>query len=98
MVAAETGDDLAPSNGHGLDLRTYLVPPRRVACRNTFPELNKGKPLRLWVVLVEAPGRKDGDFIVFDEQRGAFGLADWDGGMPVFLGYHGGFLNTLQGM
>jgi hypothetical protein len=35
---------------------------------------------------------------VFDEKHRKFGLADWDGDTPVFLGFHGDFLNTLQGM
>ena len=57
-----------------------------------------GEPLSLWIVLEETPGKRDGYLIVFDEQRRTFGPADWSGDTPVFLGYHGGFLNTLQGM
>jgi hypothetical protein len=98
IVEAEIGDDWSRSNAHAVDLRKCLVQPRQVACRNAFPKLNAGKPLQLWIVLEETPGRRDGYLIVFDERRRMFGLPDWDGEAPVFLGYYGTFLNTLQGM
>jgi len=98
IVEAEVGGDWSQSNSHGVDLRKCLVKPRKVACRNTFPKLNKGKPLQLWIVLEETPGKTDGYLIVFDEAKHLFGLADWDGDTPVFLGFHGTFLTTLKGM
>lgn len=98
VVNAEIGDDGSLSNSHGVDLRKCLVRPRAVDCRNTFPKLHGGRPIRLWIVLEETPDERDGYLIVFDESRRTFGLADWDGDVPVFLGYHGSFLNTLQGM
>ena len=98
VVVAEIGDDLSQSNAHGVDLRSCLVQPRKVSCRNTFPKLNGGKPLQLWIVLEETPGKRDGYLIVFDDRLRWFGVADWDGDTPVFLGWHGSFLNTLQGM
>jgi hypothetical protein len=98
IVKAEIGGDWSQSNAHGVDLRKCLVQPRKVACRNTFPKLHGGKPLELWIVLEETPGRRDGYLIVFDETQRVFGLADWDGETPVFLGFHGTFLNTLEGM
>lgn len=97
IVEEETGGDWSRSNSHAVDLRKCLVPPRKVACRDTFPKLNGGKPLQLWVVLEEIPGTREGYLIVFDE-RGVFGLADWSGDTPMFLGFHGSFLNTLEGM
>lgn len=98
IVEAEIGGDWSQSNSHGVDLRKCVVRPRKVACRNTFPKLNKGKPLEFWIVLEEHPGRKDGYLIVFDEDQRRFGLADWSNETPVFLGFHGTFMNTLLGM
>jgi hypothetical protein len=98
LVEAEIGGDWSRSKGHGVKLRKCLVEPRKVACRNTFAMLNGGHALQLWVVLEETPGKTDGYLIVFDEGRCTFGLADWDGGTPVFLGFHGTFLNALRGM
>jgi hypothetical protein len=63
-----------------------LVQPRKVACRSTFPELNGGKPLQLWIVLEESPGERDGYLIVFDDRQGIFGLVNWDGDVPVLIG------------
>jgi hypothetical protein len=98
VVEAEVGSDYSQSNAHGVDLRRCLVQPRNVSCRNTFPKLNSGKPLQLWIVLEETPGEREGYLIVFDDRQRLFGLADWDGDTPVFLGFHGSFLDTLQGM
>ena len=52
----------------------------------------------MWIVLEETPGKKDGYLIAFDERKHKFGLADWNGDIPVFLGYHGSFMDTLEGM
>jgi hypothetical protein len=98
IVEAEIAGNSLQSNSHQVDLRKCLVEPRKVACRNTFPKLNDGKPLQLWIVLEQTPDKPDGYVIVFDEGRRAFGLADWDGETPVFLGFHGTFLNALRGM
>jgi hypothetical protein len=98
IIEAEIDGNWSQSNAHSVDLRKCLVQPRKVACRNTFPKLDGGKPLQLWIVLEETPGRKDGYLIVFDEARCVFGLADWDTDTPVFLGFYGSFLITPQGM
>jgi len=98
IVEAEIDGDWSQSNWHHVDLRKCVIHPREVVCRNTFPRLNGGKPLRLWIVLEECPGTKDGYVIVFDEQQHVFGLANWDGDTPVFIGHYGTFMNTLQGM
>jgi hypothetical protein len=98
LIHQEIAGNWAQTNSHGVDLKSCLVPPRQVKCRNTFPSFNKGKPLKLWIVLEEHPGSRDGYLIVFDEQSGKFGLADWGTDEPVFLGFHGSFLNTLAGM
>ena len=97
LVEAEIGDKWSQSNTHGVDLRKCLIPPRKVACHNTFPKLRGGKPLELWIVLQEKPGQGDGYLIVFDETRRLFGLAYLQGDTPAFLGFHGTFLNTLEG-
>lgn len=98
IIEAEIGGDWSQSNAHGVDLRKCLVQPRKAVCRNTFPKLEGGKSLPLWIVLEEKPGTRDGYLIVFDERRGVFGLGDWNGDTPVFLGFHGTFLNALQSM
>ncbi len=98
IVEAEIGNDWSRKNPHGVDLRACLVTPRVVSCQNTFPQLEGGRPLDLWIVLEETPGKKDGYLIAFDERKHKFGLADWNGDIPVFLGYHGSFMDTLEGM
>jgi hypothetical protein len=98
IVEAEIGNDWSRENPHGVDLRACLVTPRLVSCQNTFPQLEGGRPLDLWIVLEETPGKKDGYLIAFDERTRKFGLADWGGDVPVFLGYHGSFMDTLEGM
>jgi hypothetical protein len=98
IVHGEIGGDWSQSNSHGVDLRKCLVQPRKVACRNTFPMLHGGRPLQLWIVLEETPDCRNGYLIVFDETQRAFGLAVWDGETPVFLGFHGTSVDTLQGM
>jgi hypothetical protein len=98
IVEAEIGDGWSQSNAQGVDLRSCLVEPRRESCRNTFPELDAGSPLDLWVVLEETPGSKDGYLIVYDDQKRTFGLAAWDAEMPVYLGYYGTFMDTLRAM
>jgi hypothetical protein len=98
IVEAEIGNDRSRSDPHGVDLKACLVTPWMVSCQNTFPQLEGGRPLNLWMVLEESPDKKDGYLITFDEQNHKFGLAAWSGDIPVFLGYHGGFINTLEGM
>jgi len=98
IVEGEIEGDSSGSNAHAVDLQKCLVPPRKAVCRNSFPALDDGGPLQLWIVLEETPGRREGYLIVFDEQRRTFGLASWDGESPVFIGFHSTFLNTLQGM
>ncbi len=98
VVTAELGADWPRSNPLGEYLRERLVTPRLVSCRNTFPQLDDARPLDLWIVFEEAPGKKDAYLIVFDERKRQFGLAVWDGDVPVFLGYDGSFLDTLDAM
>lgn len=89
---------LGPS--HDLDLDSSLVTPRRASVRNTFPHPNSPNPkyLDLWIVLEENPGSTEGYLIVFEEENRRFGLASASGTQPIFLGWHGGFVDALQGM
>lgn len=98
IVDAELGGNLPQSSGHGINLRRCLIEPRKVKCQNTFPKLKGGKPLELWIVLEETPGTSDGYLIVFDEETHQFGLAAWTDSTPVFLGFYGTFLSTLECM
>jgi hypothetical protein len=86
------------NNPHGLDLGRCLVEPRRVVCRNTFPQFRDGKPFPAWVVLEEQSDCDDCYRIIFDEELRKFGLAGGIRLMPSFLGWHGTFLNTVRGM
>ncbi len=67
--AAEIGDDSSSSDSFGEYLRARLITPRLVSCHNTFPQLDDGRPLDLWIVFEEAPGKKDAYLIVFDERK-----------------------------
>ena len=98
IVESELAGDWSQSNSHGVDLKRCIVEPRKVVCRNTFPMLKGGRSLHLWIVLEETPGKNDGYLIVFDDPQGKFGPAVWDGKTAVFLGFHGSFVKTLQGM
>ena len=98
LVESEIGGDWSRTNDHRVDLRKCVIKPRLVSCKNTFPKLRGGKPLDLWIVLEEHPGTTDGYLIVFDEENHRFGLADYSGATPVFLGFHGSFLAALAGM
>ena len=101
LVEQEIGDRWAESNDHGVDLRTSLVTPRLIECRNTFPHAHRPDPstLPMWVVLEEQPGSHEGYVILFDEAKRRFGLGDVSqDGRVVFLGYHGSFWETFHGM
>jgi hypothetical protein len=95
IVEHEIGDNWSQSNAHQVNFRKCLVQPKKVPCRNTFPQLNGGNPLDLWIVLEETPGKRDGYLIVYDERQCEFGLAVWDGDTPVFIGFYGDLLTTL---
>ena len=86
------------NNPHGLDLSRCLLTPERVICTNTFPAFRGGKPFEAWLVLEELPSNDDGYRIIFDEKLRKFGLACGTRREPVFIGWHGSFLNTVQGM
>ena len=82
-------------NSHGVDLATCRVTPTRISCANRF---DGNRPIELWLVLRETPDSAGGYLVVFDEERGMFGLAIDGAPMPVFLGLYGSFTKTLAGM
>ncbi|MGH7254154.1 MAG: hypothetical protein ACREI3_00125 [Nitrospirales bacterium] len=86
-----------PSHGSppGLDLRRSLVTPRKLTYEDGFLE---GRTRELRLVLDEHPDADAGYQIVFDERSWQFGLAAKDTGARVFIGYHGTFLDTLDGL
>lgn len=86
------------NNPHGLDLSRCLIKPERVICKNTFPAFRGGKHFEAWLVLEELPNNDGGYRIIFDEEMGKFGLACGTRREPVFIGWHGSFLDTVQGM
>lgn len=95
-VLNEIAGDWDRSNAHGVDLRKCVVdPPRRRIYADSF---NADSPIELWLVLEEDPDNRGGYEIVFDELRGQFGLATTTKDVPVFLGWYGTFIDTLNGM
>jgi hypothetical protein len=55
--------------------------------------------LDLWLVLEETPGKRDGYLILYNHEMSQFGLGAWgEGDEIVFLGYHGKFWSTFEGM
>jgi hypothetical protein len=100
LVRAEIREKGSGSNAHGLDLRMCIVTPRKIRCRNTFPDPDHPKPpiLELWLVLEEVPGSAQGYVIVFDESEREFGLAYPGDRDPAFLGWYGDFWTTLHAM
>jgi hypothetical protein len=96
LVEAEIAGDWSRTSLHGVDLRKCLAEPRKA--QFCIPLPRGGPSLPFWIVLEEKPGKKEGLLLVFDEETHQFGLAIWDGDTPVFPGFHGSFLDTLEGM
>jgi hypothetical protein len=97
-AAGEDWFEQPENNPHGLELSRCLITPAWVTCTNTFPEFRGGKPFEAWLVLEELPNNDDGYRIIFDEEVGKFGLACGTRREPIFIGWHGSFLHTVQGM
>jgi len=96
LIEREIDGKWSLSNAHGVDLKRCLVAPVKHTYRDSFKE---GETLELWLVLEEVPEDKSGYKIVFDEQERMFGLAMSVVDQPdIFLGFHGTFLETLEGM
>jgi hypothetical protein len=96
VVLKEIGGDWRRSNSHGVRLRECIVePPRR---RTYIDSLKTDVPIELWLVLEERPDTHSGYEVVFDETQGSFGLATVSNDGPVFLGWYGSFLETIESM
>ena len=96
IIINEIGGDWMRTNAHGVDLRACLVdPPRR---RTYLDSFNQNVSVELWLVLEEDPNLHSGYEIVFSETERQFGLATSSDDGPVFIGWHGSFLETLEGM
>jgi len=98
LIEKEIAGDWERMNPHGVRLKKCLVvPPVQRPYDDSFHD---GKVLNLWLVLEEHPERKSGYKMVFDEERREFGLATDDSrtGRDAFIGYYGGFLETLNAM
>lgn len=101
LVEREIAGRWSLSIGHGCDLRRCVVPPEL----REYDDCSAGRPLvspppvvRLWLVLEELPEDRSGYKVVYDESAGEFGLAVSGTDRDVFIGYYGGFLDTLRGM
>lgn len=96
QIEKEIDGDWERDNPHGVDLRRCLVGPTKRRYEDSFHE---GQHLDLWLVLEEDPGSRSGYKIVYDEERDMYGLAvKGDKNEDVFIGNHGTFLETLDGM
>lgn len=101
LVEREIAGDWSRTNAHGCDLRRCLIPPElreHDDCGGGRPLVEPYPVIRLWLVLEETPGDRDGYKIVFGEEAGMFGLAVSGSPRDVFIGYYGSFLDTYRGM
>ena len=96
IIEQEIAGNWSLSNAHGVALKRCLVVPTKRIYEDSF---NQGETLELWLVLEEVPEDQSGYKIVFGEDARMFGLAvKGFGNEDVFLGFHGSFLETLEGM
>ncbi len=101
LIEREVAGDWSLTNLHGCDLRRCLVPPELREYDDSCPGRPAVEPhpvIRLWLVLEETPGDRDGYKIVYGEEAGMFGLAVPGSPRDVFLGYYGSFLDTYVRM
>lgn len=97
IIEAEINGNWDLSNDHGVDLKKCLVSPVKYIYEDGVRDI---KLVELWLVLEEDPENHSGYEIVFDEKKRKFGLATISAhtNRKVFLGIHGSFLETLEGM
>jgi hypothetical protein len=99
IIEAEIAGDWDRTNDHGCDLRRCLVPPRILEYYGCNRPSEPYRILRMWLVLEEIPGTKDGYQVVYGEEAGMFGLASAEGvNGATFFGYYGTFLQAFHGM
>ena len=101
-ILREIDGNWSISNHHGVDLKESLLPtPVKTAFQDlSGPHADPSKVVDLWLVLEEIPNDGSGYKIVFDEERGKFGLATSDANnrLPAYLGPYGSFLDALASM
>lgn len=103
LIQAQVNGFKSLPNSHGVDLHRCLETPTLIKVINR--RVIKGKILDSieidWLVLEEHPIEKDGHKIIFNEERGMFGLAATGfphDPFPVLSGYFGAFPTTLASM
>jgi hypothetical protein len=103
VIKDQVGGRESPPNLHGVDLRRCLTTP--ILINVIHRRVKKGKiqdsTETVWLVLEERPTQKDGYKIIFNEERGMFGLASTgfpNDPFPVLCGYYGDFPTTLASM
>jgi hypothetical protein len=97
QIELEIAGDWARTNAHGRNLKQCLVEPVRLPFEDPHDRL---ATINLWLVLEEVPDTRDGYKIVYDDDRGMFGLAcpSISGG-NVFLGPYGDtFMEAFDAM
>jgi hypothetical protein len=96
LVHGQIGNNWDRSNLHKVNLQRCLVePPRRM----TFLDASDEKPVDAWLVLHEDPKSELGYAVVYDEESGEFGLAQFATGYePCLIGIYGDFFTTLEAM
>jgi hypothetical protein len=95
-IEKEIAGDWSITNAHGVDLKKCLVEPKKGIFENSF---NKNKRIELWLVFEENPIERNGYKIIYDENMNSFGLATTsESRPPLFIGYYGSFLNTIEAM
>jgi hypothetical protein len=77
------------------EVRRLLLKPVKHTYLDTFEE---DSTMELWLILDERPGVPTSQKIVYDENENEFGLAGEKDGQPVFLGYYGTLVETLESM
>jgi hypothetical protein len=94
IVDRELSDPQEPlSKWTEAEVRERLVKPVKKIYQDSF---EKGSTLELWLVLQERPGSSLGYQVVYDEEEKEFGLAEVKGGQPVFLGYYGTLVESVE--
>lgn len=87
-------------NWHGVsasNIHEHLIEPVKETYMNEVDA--RPRELELWTVLHEDPQGRSGLRIVFGPDKGWFGLAQtMKHGKPLFMGYFGTFIETLNGM
>ena len=103
LVESQIGDSWDVTQTHGVDLRTALVPPRRITVidRRVRDGEFEDRLVEVWLVLREACEAGEGYRIVAALDGSICGLAYT--GLPeddhlVVVGWYGDFMETLHAM